>query len=95
MGPVSAAGWVRFYSVVADLMQFIDLAAQQAIIKDKIDRCIQAVLSHGKYIMGPEVKELEERLASFVGTKHAIGYDSSRDTLFLIATVRLVLNCVN
>lgn len=36
-------------------MQFIDLVTQQARIKDKIDAGIQAVLSHGKYILGPEV----------------------------------------
>lgn len=39
-------------------MQFVDLAAQQARIKDKIDANIQKVLAHGKYILGPEVFEL-------------------------------------
>ena len=43
-------------------MQFIDLAAQQALIKDKIDAAIKNVLSHGQYILGPEVKELEQKL---------------------------------
>jgi len=64
-------------------MQFIDLAAQQERVKDKIEQRIQAVLSHGKYIMGPEVKELEERLASYVGTQHAIGCASGTDALLL------------
>lgn len=41
-------------------MQFIDLGAQQARIKDKIDLGIQNVLSHGQYILGPEVDELEK-----------------------------------
>jgi len=49
-------------------MQFIDLKAQQARIKDKIDANIQTVLSHGKYVMGPEVKELESMLADYAGT---------------------------
>ncbi|WP_415228587.1 DegT/DnrJ/EryC1/StrS family aminotransferase, partial [Psychrobacter glaciei] len=54
------------------MMQFIDLVAQQARIKDKLDAGIQAVLSHGKYILGPEVSELEEKLAAFIGVKHCI-----------------------
>ncbi|MFT7324129.1 MAG: UDP-2-acetamido-2-deoxy-ribo-hexuluronate aminotransferase, partial [Psychrobacter glaciei] len=54
------------------IMQFIDLVAQQARIKDKLDAGIQAVLSHGKYILGPEVSELEEKLAAFIGVKHCI-----------------------
>jgi dTDP-4-amino-4,6-dideoxygalactose transaminase len=43
-------------------MQFIDLAAQQRRIKEKLDANIQKVLAHGQYIMGPEVKELETNL---------------------------------
>ena len=53
-------------------MQFIDLKAQQARIKDKIDRRIQDVLAHGAYIMGPEVAEVEQKLANFCGAKHVI-----------------------
>ena len=64
-------------------MDFIDLAAQQRRIKQKIDDGIQRVLSHGKYIMGPEVLELEERLAGYVGTRHAIGCASGTDALLL------------
>ena len=62
-------------------MQFIDLAAQQARIKDKIDAGIQAVLSHGKYILGPEVSELEEKLAAFTGAKHCITCANGTDAL--------------
>ncbi len=64
-------------------MQFVDLAAQQKRIKEKIDRNIQTVLKHGKYIMGPEVKELEDRLADYTGVKHAIGCSSGTDALLL------------
>ena len=64
-------------------MQFIDLAAQQQRIRDKINSNIQAVLAHGSYIMGPEIKQLEEKLASFVGTKHAIACASGTDALLL------------
>ncbi len=48
-------------------MQFIDLAAQQKRIRDGIERRISRVLDHGKYIMGPEVFELEAVLADYVG----------------------------
>jgi dTDP-4-amino-4,6-dideoxygalactose transaminase len=64
-------------------MQFIDLAAQQNLIRDKIEGNIQAVLAHGKYIMGPEIKELEQRLSEFVGTSHGIACSSGTDALLL------------
>lgn len=64
-------------------MQFIDLGAQQARIKDRIDARLQAVLAHGGYIMGPEVKELEGRLAEFSGVKHALGCANGTDALQL------------
>lgn len=41
------------------MIEFIDLKSQQSRIKDKIDAGIQRVLSHGQYILGPEVQELE------------------------------------
>ena len=44
-------------------MQFIDLATQQERIREEIESNIQTVLSHGQYILGPEIRELEERLA--------------------------------
>ncbi|MTI51796.1 MAG: DegT/DnrJ/EryC1/StrS family aminotransferase [Alcanivorax sp.] len=62
-------------------MQFIDLAAQQARIKDAIDERIQGVLAHGQYIKGPEVGELEEKLAAFTGAKHCIGVANGTDAL--------------
>lgn len=62
-------------------MQFIDLAAQQARIKDKIDAGIANVLSHGKYILGPEVTELEEKLVEFTGAKYCITCANGTDAL--------------
>lgn len=62
-------------------MQFVDLAAQQARIKDKIDANVQKVLAHGKYILGPEVGELEEKLAAFCGAKHCITVANGTDAL--------------
>lgn len=63
------------------MIEFIDLKAQQAIIKDKIDAGIQRVLAHGQYILGPEVTELEERLAAFVGSKYCITCANGTDAL--------------
>jgi dTDP-4-amino-4,6-dideoxygalactose transaminase len=64
-------------------MDFIDLAAQQKRIKDKIDANIQKVLVHGNYIMGLEVRELEKRLAEYVRVKHAISCASGTDALLM------------
>lgn len=65
------------------MMQFIDLAAQYKHLKQRIDKRIQAVLEHGQYIMGPEVHELEEKLADYVGVKHAITCANGTDALTL------------
>ena len=64
-------------------MQFIDLAAQQKRIRERIEANIAAVLDHGKYIMGPEIQSLEEKLAQYVGVKHAISCASGTDALLL------------
>jgi UDP-2-acetamido-2-deoxy-ribo-hexuluronate aminotransferase len=64
-------------------MQFIDLAAQQERIRERIEANIAAVLDHGKYIMGPEIQSLEEKLAQYVGVKHAISCASGTDALLL------------
>jgi len=63
------------------VIEFIDLKAQQALIKDKIDANIQRVLAHGQYILGPEVAELEEKLAVFVGAKYCISVANGTDAL--------------
>ena len=64
-------------------MQFIDLAAQQQRIRDKVEGRIRAVLDHNKYIMGPEIATLESELASYTGTRHAISCASGTDALLL------------
>lgn len=68
-------------------MQFIDLAAQYKHLKSRIDNRIQDVLDHGQYIMGPEVYELEEKLAEYVGVKHAITCANGTDALTLAMMV--------
>ena len=62
-------------------MDFVDLKTQYRRIQGDVDRRIRRVLEHGQYILGPEVVELEERLADFVGVKHCIGMSSGTDAL--------------
>jgi len=66
------------------MIDFIDLKAQQNRIKDKIDAGIQNVLTHGQYILGPEVTELEEKLAAYVGAKHCITCANGTDALQIV-----------
>lgn len=65
------------------LMPFIDLKAQYAALKPRIQDRINRVLDHGQYIMGPEVEELEQKLATFVGVKHCIAASSGTDSLMI------------
>ena len=64
-------------------ISFIDLGLQQKRLKNKINRNINKVLTHGKYIMGPEVIELEEKLGKYTGAKHVITCASGTDALLL------------
>ena len=64
-------------------MQFRDLGAQYLALKDDIDAGIARGLGHGRYIGGPEVAELEGRLASFVGAKHCVTCANGTDALQL------------
>jgi dTDP-4-amino-4,6-dideoxygalactose transaminase len=64
-------------------VDFIDLSAQQEIIRDKIEKRIKDVLTHGRYIMGPEVFELEEKLKSYIGIRHCISCSSGTDALII------------
>jgi UDP-2-acetamido-2-deoxy-ribo-hexuluronate aminotransferase len=64
-------------------MDFIDLASQQQLIRQNIERNIKAVLDHGQYIMGPEIPTLEKQLAQYVGAKHAIACASGTDALLM------------
>lgn len=65
-------------------LAFIDLQAQRARLSDRVERAIQRVLDHGRFIMGPEVAELESRLAAFCGAKHAISCSSGTDALSVV-----------
>lgn len=69
-------------------IEFIDLKAQYLALKSSIDARIQTVLDHGQYIMGPEVAELESKLAAYTGAKHCITVASGTEAL-LIALMAL------
>jgi UDP-2-acetamido-2-deoxy-ribo-hexuluronate aminotransferase len=62
-------------------MEFIDLKSQYRRLKKDIDAGIQRVLDHGQYILGPEVGELEEKLAAYTGAKHCITVANGTDAL--------------
>lgn len=64
-------------------IEFIDLKAQYAALREAINARIQRVLDHGQYIMGPEVAELEERLAAFVGTRYCVACSNGTDALLI------------
>jgi dTDP-4-amino-4,6-dideoxygalactose transaminase len=64
-------------------MHFIDLAAQQKRIRNEIEANITAILDHGRYILGPEIKSLEEKLAQYAEVKHAVSCASGTDALLL------------
>lgn len=70
------------------MMNFIDLHTQQQRVGEQIRARIEAVLAHGRYAMGPEVDELEKRLAELIGVEHCIGVSSGTDAL-LIALMAL------
>lgn len=64
-------------------MEFIDLKAQYQDSRESINARIQAVLDHGQYIMGPEVAELEQRLAAYTGARHCITVSSGTEALLI------------
>tara|TARA_R110002049_G_scaffold28152_18_gene97037 strand:+ start:1178 stop:2308 length:1131 start_codon:yes stop_codon:yes gene_type:complete len=68
----------------ASSIAFIDLQAQRARLGDAVDRAIAKVLDHGRFIMGPEVAELEKRLADMGGAAHCVSCSSGTDSLLLV-----------
>ena len=69
-------------------MEFTDLKAQYRALKADVNARIQRVLEHGQFIMGPEVRELEEKLESFTGARHCITVASGTEAL-LVAMMAL------
>tara|TARA_B100001057_G_scaffold144139_1_gene143924 strand:+ start:54 stop:1163 length:1110 start_codon:yes stop_codon:yes gene_type:complete len=64
-------------------MEFLDLKTQQKRIRKTLEKRINKILDHGAYVMGPEVFELEEKLADYCGVKHAISCSSGTDALLI------------
>jgi len=64
-------------------MHFIDLAVQQQRIRTQIEQNIAKVLDHGQYVMGPEIGELEKKLADFIGVDFAVAVASGTDALVM------------
>ena len=62
-------------------IEFCDLKSQYLRLKEDIDAGIQLVLNHGQYILGPEVAELEEKLAAYIGAKYCITVANGTDAL--------------
>jgi len=70
------------------MIPFIDLKTQYRALESDIRARMDKVLEHGQFVMGPEVVQLEERLAAYVGVRHCIAASSGTDTL-LIAMMAL------
>ena len=69
-------------------MEFIDLKSRHKLIGNKVSARIQKVMDHGQFILGPEVRELEQKLAEYTGSKHCVTVSSGTDSL-LIALMAL------
>jgi dTDP-4-amino-4,6-dideoxygalactose transaminase len=64
-------------------MQFIDLGAQRARIGERLNAAIQRVVEEGRYILGPQVTEFEQKLAAYAGVKHVVACANGTDALLL------------
>ncbi|MGB7063196.1 MAG: DegT/DnrJ/EryC1/StrS family aminotransferase [Candidatus Zixiibacteriota bacterium] len=62
---------------------FLDLKRQYASIKEELDQAVFSVLSHTRFILGPDVKDFEDKVADYCGTKFAVGVASGTDALLL------------
>ena len=68
-------------------MKFIDLNAQYKALQVEVNQNIQTVLNSGEFILGPQVEELEEKLADYVGVQHCITCANGTDALSLALMV--------
>ena len=65
------------------MVNFIGIEEQKLILQEKVQKSINKVISHGKFILGPEVLELEDKLANYVGAKHCVSCSSGTDALLM------------
>ena len=82
------AEFKKVYDNTNKSIPFIDLKLQQNRIRGQLEKAIKNVLDHGKFIMGPEVFELEEKLADFSGAKNVITCSSGTDALLMVLMAR-------
>ena len=68
---------------MADMIPFIDLRAQRERLRDRIDAAVAKVLDEGRYILGPEVTELEDKLAEFAGVGRALACANGTDAILI------------
>ena len=86
--PFCSVARLQELSASSDGIAFIDLASQQDRIRPVLESALHRVLHHGRYIQGPEIDALEQRLADYVGVEHCVGVSSGTDAL-LIALMAL------
>ncbi len=77
-----AFAWITSEPETAPV-DFIDLKSQQDAVRPQLEKNIHTVLHHGRYILGPEVKELEKKLCQYTGARHCIGVSSGTDALLM------------
>jgi UDP-2-acetamido-2-deoxy-ribo-hexuluronate aminotransferase len=82
LNPDEAAQWLR-QSGSSNDVDFIDLKTQQDAIRCQLEQGIHRVLRHGQYILGPEVRELEQQLAAYTGAAHCITVASGTEALLI------------
>ena len=66
------------------MIPFIDLQAQRRRLGEPLNRAIQAAVEGGQWVLGPQVRELEEQLAAFAGVKHAVACANGTDALMIV-----------
>ena len=86
----NSLGAVGAQSPMHEPIPFIDLGAQRRRVGPAIDLAIAKVIKHGRFILGPEVSELETQLAAFVGAEWAVTCSSGTDALALVLMARQV-----
>lgn len=64
-------------------MQFVDLGAQRERIQDRLEKRMARVLAEGRYILGPEVTEFEQKIADYIGVKHVVACANGTDALLI------------
>lgn len=66
-----------------DFIPILDLAPEIELMRKELDAAYHKVMDHGRFIMGPQVKEFEEQAVDYIGTKHTIGVNSGTDALVI------------